>query len=99
MNITLHYKNIATNQTITIIILVTWCASSPTQYRHTSTIKKLFGSASSVQSINDFWYFMENDFLNGMYVDEWEHTGISKYGDFHCPNYLKTNGMDQLYSY
>ena len=33
---------------------------------------------------------MENDFLNGVYVEEWEHSGKSD--RFLCPDFKKPNG-------
>ena len=50
-----------------------------------------------MESINGFWYFMENDFLNGVYVEEWEHSGKSD--RFLCPDFKKPNGKNGFNSY
>ena len=40
---------------------------------------------------------MENDFLNGVYVEEWEHSGKSD--RFLCPDFKKPNGKNEFSSY
>ena len=59
-------------------------------YLHTSSIKCLFKHVSKVQSIDDFWRFMEHDFLEGVYPEEWYNAGSSD--SLLCPDQKKQNG-------
>ena len=72
------------------VFLVTWSASSEAMYLHTSSIKCLFKHVSKVHSIDDFWKFMEHDFLDGVYPEEWYNTGLSE--SLLCPDSTKQNG-------
>ena len=72
------------------IFLVTWSASSEAMYLHTSSIKCLFKHVAKVHSIHDFWKFMEHDFLDGVYPEEWYNTGLSD--SLLCPDSTKQNG-------
>ena len=73
-----------------LVSLVTWSASSEAMYLHTSSIKCLFKHVSKVHSIDDFWKFMEHDFLDGVYPEEWYNTGLSD--SLLCPDSTKQNG-------
>ena len=59
-------------------------------YVHTNTIRHLFKEVKKVKQVTDFWRFMEKDFINGVYPEEWYHTGTSQ--SFLCPNYKSPNG-------
>ena len=74
---------------------MTWCASNPTLYLYTDTIRKLLGGkVSKVQSVDDFWQFMETDFIDGVYLEEWYNEGTSD--NFLCPNHKTANGKKVL---
>lgn len=69
---------------------MTWCASSPTMFLYTNTIRTMYRGVSNVQTVDDFWKFMETDFIDGVYLEEWYNTGSSD--NFLCPNYKIANG-------
>ena len=44
-------------------------------YQYTSRLKNLFKKQEEVVQVKDFWEFMENGFLDGIYWEEWYNQG------------------------
>ena len=63
---------------------VTLSATSPTMYRYTKTLKELFGGYDKVTQITHFWDYLENDFVDGVYEEEWYNRGTDV--PFPCPD-------------
>ena len=48
-------------------------------------LKGLFGSYEDVRQISDFWTWLETDFVDGIYEEEWYNEGTDE--PFPCPDY------------
>ena len=58
-----------------VLCWVTLSATHVTMFQYTSQLKNLFKSQEEVVQVADFWNFMENDFLDGLYWEEWYNEG------------------------
>ena len=58
-----------------VLCWVTLSATHVTMFQYTSQLKNLFKSQEEVVQVADFWNFMENDFLDGLYWEEWYNDG------------------------
>ena len=74
-----------------ILSVVTISAMSPTMFRYTQMIRSVFAEADNVKQIPDFWKFMENDFVNGVYSEEWYNKG-DQTTEFPCPGNPNATG-------
>lgn len=63
----------------------------PTMYQYTRVIQTLFKTHEDVKQISQFWAFMEGDFLNGIYWEEWYNEG-SDPTNFQCPGHVNATG-------
>ena len=59
-------------------------ATSATMFRYTKTLKGTFEKYKDVSNIWQFWDFMENDLVDGLYDEEWYNEGTDV--PFPCPN-------------
>jgi hypothetical protein len=60
-------------------------------YRYTDTIRSSFGAAQDVKQVSEFWNFMENDFVDGIYEEKWYNEG-DQMTDFPCPGNPNATG-------
>ena len=62
-------------------------------FRYTKTLKGIFEKYQDVGGINDFWDFMENDLVDGLYEEEWYNEGTDV--PFPCPDGGMIKGIFQ----
>ncbi|TRY80961.1 hypothetical protein TCAL_09384 [Tigriopus californicus] len=68
---------------IGILSIMTFGTTSSQQYYYTNIMETLFKEAKSVQNTQDFWKFVQNDFLDKLY---WEYTYTNgESTNFICP--------------
>lgn len=75
---------------------MTWSATSATMYRYTKTLKETFGKYKNgkledVKQITDLWEYLETDFIDGLYEEEWYNEGTDE--PFPCPDYGMIKGI------
>ncbi len=60
---------------LVIMVRVTLSATNRTMYDYTETLKMLFEKQAEVDQVTGFWDFMEHDFLDAIYWEEWYNKG------------------------
>ena len=60
-------------------------------FRYTNTIKQVFGKYEDVKQITDLWKYLETDFVDGLYEEEWYNTGTPE--GLYCPDYGVIKGI------
>lgn len=76
---------------LVILCCVTLSAMSPTMYRYTEIVKSTFESQSEIRQISDFWEFMEGEFLDGIYLENWYNDG-DETDTYPCPGHPNVTG-------
>ncbi len=76
---------------LVILCIVTLSAMSTTMYRYTLMVKSLFKTYQDVRQVQGFWDYMEGDFLDALYWEEWYNEGIDN-ANFPCPGHPNATG-------
>lgn len=58
-----------------ILCWVSLSATNKTMFEYTDTMKRLFEGQSDIKQVEHFWDFMQNDFLDAVYWEEWYNEG------------------------
>ena len=58
-------------ETILFFISVTLSAMNPTMYLYTTILRKQFIGHESVNQVTKFWEWLETEFVDGIYNEEW----------------------------
>ena len=74
-----------------VLCWVTLSATHVTMFQYTSQLKNLFKSQEEVVQVADFWNFLETDFLDGLYWEEWYNDGDLR-NKFPCDADAKAKG-------
>eukprot|EP00094_Tigriopus_californicus_P010741 TCALIF_10360-PA protein Name:"Similar to Pkd2l1 Polycystic kidney disease 2-like 1 protein (Mus musculus)" AED:0.18 eAED:0.18 QI:118/0.86/1/1/0.8/0.75/16/1264/740 len=76
---------------LVILCCVTLSAMSPTMYRYTEIVSSTFKSQYEVRQISDFWEFMEGEFFDGIYLEQWYNDG-DETATYPCPGHPNVTG-------
>ena len=68
---------------IVLLCVMTFGMTSPMQYYYADIISGLFAKGKNVTTIDKFWTFMENEFLDNLYFEYTYRGGDAR--NFHCP--------------
>eukprot|EP00095_Tigriopus_kingsejongensis_P003470 maker-scaffold13_size735724-snap-gene-6.27 protein:Tk03470 transcript:maker-scaffold13_size735724-snap-gene-6.27-mRNA-1 annotation:"pkd2 " len=74
-----------------ILCVVTLSAMTPTMYRYTEIVKSTFESEREINQIQDFWSFLENELMDGIYVESWYNEG-DDWANNPCPGHPDVTG-------
>ncbi len=75
-----------------LLCIVTLSANAPNMYRYTKILRGLFSKMDDVRTVDQFFDFMKEDFVNGIYWENWYNEG-DQADAFPCPGHPNsTNG-------
>eukprot|EP00095_Tigriopus_kingsejongensis_P002369 maker-scaffold579_size130606-snap-gene-0.31 protein:Tk02369 transcript:maker-scaffold579_size130606-snap-gene-0.31-mRNA-1 annotation:"pkd2 " len=68
---------------LVVLCILTFGMTSATMFYYTKVMSNLFESGTTVSQVDQFWTFMENDMLDGLYWEYLYNDGSNK--NFVCP--------------
>jgi len=75
---------------IGVLSIVTFGMTNSTHFYYTKVMKDLFSKQKEVKNVNEFWEFMETQFLDGLHWEYWYHDGDKR--NYICPGGEESTG-------